>query len=729
MIQVVSVAVLFAACRTDHDTCSQASQRRNWQTAKRLCLKRYRGGDVRAGALAARSQLEQKEFPEAERLSKEVLARGANGDAQMVLGDLAVQAADRDIVAGLAHYREALAVFRALLDHGGASRAAQKLARAYWASGEPAGATWAAELALEEAERGGDLVLQYSSRLAYAFVLRQQGLWQAAEQELTRAAALAREHKDHAWVAMSLMNLYVDQDLDSLAAVEAHRVLALAKEHELSDTILLSTYLNLAWIDRRAGDLGRASADLDEAAKLAPDDVDLFINRARVLDDLGRLDEAAAELARATALEDERDNSWLFYNQGLIAQRRGDHDGELAAFHRASEIVRDFVSRSGEYASDAAASNRQPFLRLLGIHARGARWRDALEVVMQLDQLALVSNDRETPSRPSDVPSPPARSTVSLQPLPTSEAVLAAWRGRDLVILISDEHLLWRLSLRDGALTGEPVGPISVFEALASALERDPSDRAAAAALGAAFIPPRLGASLDLLLVGPIARAPLAALTRDGRPIADSVALSRVLALLPRQAAPSAVSSPGSALVLGDPRDDLPSARAEATAVAAALATRALLGEQATSTALYASSPGILHIAAHSRLTLEGPVLLLADRAVTRKDLLTLPRVPSLVVLASCGSAVARDDAGWGSLAAAFLTAGADTVLASSSSIDDGDTRRFVDALYRDPALLRAHPARALAAAQAAARATLPPRAWASFTAITAPPRFSAARL
>jgi CHAT domain-containing protein len=62
-------------------------------------------------------------------------------------------------------------------------------------------------------------------------------------------------------------------------------------------------------------------------------------------------------------------------------------------------------------------------------------------------------------------------------------------------------------------------------------------------------------------------------------------------------------------------------------------------------------------------------------------------------------------------------------VLAAAWSVDDSATRRFVQALYRQP--VREHPARALAAAQASTRAVLPARIWAAFTIIAAPPRAS----
>jgi CHAT domain-containing protein len=194
-----------------------------------------------------------------------------------------------------------------------------------------------------------------------------------------------------------------------------------------------------------------------------------------------------------------------------------------------------------------------------------------------------------------------------------------------------------------------------------------------------------------------------------------------VFGVLPRVARP-ARSAPSA--VLGDPRGDLPSARDEAEAVAARLGVVPELGPAATSAALAgARRAGLLHIAAHSAVDAEGPRLLLADRAVNRSEILASDGAPAVVVLASCGGAVARDDAGWGSLAAAYIAAGADAVIAASWSIEDTATRRFVEELYRHP--VREQPARALAAAQLRSRAMVPARIWAGFTIIAAPPPVS----
>jgi CHAT domain-containing protein len=195
-----------------------------------------------------------------------------------------------------------------------------------------------------------------------------------------------------------------------------------------------------------------------------------------------------------------------------------------------------------------------------------------------------------------------------------------------------------------------------------------------------------------------------------------------VLGVLPRSK-PVALPS-DKAIVLGDPRGDLASAREEAFAVAERLGIAAQVGAGVTSRALTdAEGAGLLHLAMHAELHDDGPILLFADRAVGMPDILAMSAAPRVVVLARCGGSAARDDAGWGSLAAAFLTAGASAVVASPWAVGDRATKRLVLQFYRE--LYRAgtmtDPTAALAAAQDKLQ-TEASRDWAGFTVIRGAP-------
>ena len=98
------------------------------------------------------------------------------------------------------------------------------------------------------------------------------------------------------------------------------------------------------------------------------------------------------------------------------------------------------------------------------------------------------------------------------------------------------------------------------------------------------------------------------------------------------------------------------------------------------------------------------------------------------MVLASCESATATDEGGWGSLAAAFLHAGSERVIASDRAVDDEEAQALMRGFYAASGVR--DPARALGVSQAARAAALPADArppaattWAAFTVIAAPPR------
>lgn len=716
----ITAGALAAGCSRGAPSCEALVAARDWTHAAAVCRDAYeQTHGVAAGIAAARSLLWAGKPADAEQLALALRTTDRAGDAFLVIGEASARRGDAG--AAVDAYDQALRVFQRDANDAGASRAALGLAGGWLARGDLVQAMDASQLAIERAERAGDAAMQLYGRLGRSDLLRRQGLLVEAEQELARAAPLARTPRDQAWVALKHGILYSELDLDSLARGSLERALA-APPGSLAPEVALAAHLNLAWIERRAGELARATRHVEAAAAIDADDADVRVNRALILADQERLEDAARELALAApAAASVRASWWVAYNQGLIAGRRGDLEGMIAAFERSIEGVRALSSHAGSYAPDVAASHRQPYLRLIGAHARRGAWDAALRMVMELDALALLSTERSPAKRRVD-PAPGPAAPSSAVALPTVASLLQAWRGRRLVIVVPDEETLWRLEVRDGGVHGAAVGIADELEAKARALETDPTDAAAAEALRAAIVPAGVGAgALDVLLIGAIARAPLAALLHRGRRISDGAPLVRVLGILPRPARPP---RSGGSVVLGDPRDDLPSARAEAIAVAARLGVTPGLGAAATSSALQeAHGADLLHVAAHSRIDARGPQLVLADRAVDRADILAARGAPAVVVLASCGSAVARDDTGWGSLAAAYLAAGADAVLASSWTIDDAGTQRFVEELYRHP--VREQPARALAAAQARTRAVLPARVWAGFTIIASPPRLS----
>jgi CHAT domain-containing protein len=160
-------------------------------------------------------------------------------------------------------------------------------------------------------------------------------------------------------------------------------------------------------------------------------------------------------------------------------------------------------------------------------------------------------------------------------------------------------------------------------------------------------------------------------------------------------------------VVIADPRGNLTGARREGAVVAAALgagvrASGAGTGWPATRAELWAArDAALLHVAGH--VVDEGGrrVLPLADGDVDPAEILHSRVAPRVAVLASCGSAAAMDEEGWGSIAAALLEAGTKVVVATDRDIDDKEALAVMRALYAQPDW-STDPARALARVQQA---------------------------
>ncbi|HEU4410626.1 MAG TPA: CHAT domain-containing protein [Polyangiaceae bacterium] len=185
------------------------------------------------------------------------------------------------------------------------------------------------------------------------------------------------------------------------------------------------------------------------------------------------------------------------------------------------------------------------------------------------------------------------------------------------------------------------------------------------------------------------------------------------------------------ALVIDDPRGDLPSSRREAAAVIEALRAPGawqidqLEGEAAKPPAVRSrlERVDLVHYAGHGtfggRDGLESG-LPLADGVLTAADVLALARVPATVVLAGCEtgrSATAGGVEGLG-LAQAFLAAGAAHVVAASRPVPDALAERLMRAFYEGLAGEGGDVAAGLRRAQLALRRQDPGSDWAAFRAL-----------
>ncbi len=194
----------------------------------------------------------------------------------------------------------------------------------------------------------------------------------------------------------------------------------------------------------------------------------------------------------------------------------------------------------------------------------------------------------------------------------------------------------------------------------------------------------------------------------------------------PAARAPAAARS-GRLIVL-DPRGDLQAAQAEERLVAPdrTPADRTLFGAEARRADLLARVPevALLHYAGHHRFAgIEGTdsALLLADGEVSVGDVLTLPRGPSRVVLATCEGARYEGPGFSGGLgmAQAFIAIGAVEVIAATRPVPDVTARDLTQALY---SAQREAPeidlTEALRRAQLQLRSRSPESDWRAFRAI-----------
>ncbi|MEM7353992.1 MAG: CHAT domain-containing protein, partial [Acidobacteriota bacterium] len=263
-----------------------------------------------------------------------------------------------------------------------------------------------------------------------------------------------------------------------------------------------------------------------------------------------------------------------------------------------------------------------------------------------------------------------------------------ALEGRAFVSFFEADDDLWLLA--------GPTGRWHRLERRESQIAADvdtfltrPDDADLAARLGAELLPhgalPAPGETLYIVTDGALGRLPFAALRHSGRFLVQR----HPLALVPSLEALAALAerpqpAPGPALILGDPTGDLPEARSEAIAVAAQLDTKPYLGPAANHEALrHTSRPRVLHLATHTGLGPGGPWISLADGPLPADLLVTDGLAPRLAVLATCASAARPGREMWGSLAAVFLAAGSETVLATLVSVQDDVAARLALAFYQ----------------------------------------------
>ena len=739
VVAFVTIGALWArSTRRAMSACERAISAGELTTGLDICLdsnQRTRDPDDLIWASEAYLALGKAE--DARELGRRLIGGPRNADGHRILSDVILQTEPANSAGARS---EAVTAFTAYLRAGdlrGLARGAITLSRVTLKQGDITAALDAADQALALVEHLHDVRNLVAAHLVRAAALQGAGDLLGARDELERAHNLAATACDKTWT-------YLNEGMHEMASERdesATRTLGIAeaasKDCHRPDAARLIDLMT-AWLTRRSDPRG-ALARLDRVESHGKTQMSLLV-RGEVAAARGALGDSEGYLAQADTAASDPEWAWnVAYARAELAELRGGPDDD----RRAERYYRDAIAAiSGRRecglarAARVVASHRGPFVGLMALYARTGRWHELLAILLELE-----AND---PLRPpaADVFAcePPVEMDSrgdKLEAPAVSVAVkraLAAWRSRDLVIVFASpprqigpgRERVYRLRINDGRITSDDLGDASAAIQSAETLVTNPRDPDAARVLGRLIVPPGSSETvLDVLALGALARVPLSALRdADGSLTIRRRPLARVLALRPGA---ERVHRGDVAVILADPRGDLPGAAAEGVTVARAAGSDAKLfrGGDATLARLReAHDPGLLHLSVHTSKRGRWSTLELADGWITPPEIVDGGLAPRLAVLVGSDSAIGDDDEHRGSLTAAFLEAGTATVIATDRNITDQDSARFVAGFYEQPDW-RTAPARALARAQQAAamrEPSGPTATWASFTAFRRPP-------
>ncbi|HEV8335882.1 MAG TPA: CHAT domain-containing protein [Candidatus Polarisedimenticolia bacterium] len=466
---------------------------------------------------------------------------------------------------------------------------------------------------------------------------------------------------------------------------------------------------------------------------------------------------ARAALGRIRRLSQGRPNvefDWkILHLEGRVAESTGDLDSARRSYERSvSEVERLRSSvrplpwraavledRIAPYRSLVRLSLRRGEVEEAYRVARAAKARTFAERLTLPDFASGLPEDVASRSALSSPASLHSGSRLQPEPVAPLDRLQRLLRARELMLdyFVADQELLVFVIRREAlgvqaiSLEKRAASWTGALETLRHPGRPDRGDAAvtetwkrAAALAGRTLLEPvaseLLGA--DQLLVvpaGPLQGAPFGALLWRERPVIErwSVSILPAAESLFSRAA-SRAGPAGAILAMANPgEENLPGAEEEARRIARLAAARVdvLTGASAREAVLRRSAGDyeVIHLAAHGRLDPLSPLhsyLALSpgegeDGRLEAGEIAALPIRAALVVLSGCETAVergtARGDAPGEertSLARAFLSAGAGTVIASLWEMEDRSALSILPALY--PRLSHSSPAAALAELQ-----------------------------
>lgn len=514
-------------------------------------------------------------------------------------------------------------------------------------------------------------------------------------------------HFRHATLHLALASLHKGDH----AAAEALLVHTEDRPEDPEGTLWRHRILARAGLD--GGNLKLAAAHTDALTELARDFGDPFFAwhaayaRGVLAEARGHLDAAIAEYAAAEALREEmalplalgaaRERLGVDWDDGLrrlvgLLLARGDHVAALRAVRLARRRALRGVLALARLAGE-------PRVRLA---AEVTRHRDAAELAARADRrLPVAARDRARVERRRERLALRRRLDEAVGAGLASTPWLRECAAGELLLVFYPFGDRWLAFADDGsavAVADVHITPDMTDERLGDALYEPFAD----AIVGAREI--------RILAADTLGDRDLHGLPFRGRPLfahapvvyaldLDDTVLGDLLAM-PRPFTRGVV-------VAADPGGEarrLPAVSREAVDVEQSwhelgLSTRRLHGDRSTRPALLeaVAAADILHFAGHnltppeaagSDLTWDRELLLEQDSSLAVEDVLLAPAagVPRIVVLSACetGKADPRAASGGVGIGQAFLTRGADLVVATSRLVDDGSAARVSGAFYAE---------------------------------------------
>jgi tetratricopeptide (TPR) repeat protein len=509
------------------------------------------------------------------------------------------------------------------------------------------------------------------------------------------------------WSAqLNLVELALEAGQPDQAATELARAETLLPSMKGQGNPEIAFHYHRAWLHRLQKDHRAAAEDIQQALSLSPTDEwawMLELERAEIAfaagDRVSALDATGASIAALERLRTEMMleelKAWLlptrrkpFELRFVLQAEQGDTMGALdtAELMLGRTLLDAFISAR---ASPSPADGSGEAL------TRAEILRDFL---------------------------PALRTGRVTRPSPAAD-VLPRIRAHHAVLYLVAMGSAWRFDIHDGRpeLRRLPI-ELSALQAGVQMLRDHPGDAVTAAELGAALLPHTLapaGEELVIVASGPFSGLPFALLRIDGHAVYERHAIEYVPSLSTFAALlDETPRGGGPAMVMGDAGGDLPGAREEALIAGRALGVEPLLGRRAVRAELRREPrPSVIHLALHGGVGPLGSWVKLADGDLLASDVFALRLRPRLVAISACASAATRIPELWGSMSAAFLASGSQAVLGALWSVEDSETRAFVDRFYAEGGARR--PGTALARTQRwMAERGAPPSTWAAFVVL-----------